>query len=41
MAAVAGPAWRPEHEQAWGEAFAVVAGAMLEGADAASLEAAA
>jgi hemoglobin-like flavoprotein len=41
MAAVAGPAWRPEHERAWAEAFGVVAGAMLEGADAATLEAAA
>jgi hemoglobin-like flavoprotein len=41
MAAVAGPAWRPEHERAWGGAFAIVAGAMLEGSAAASLEAAA
>jgi hemoglobin-like flavoprotein len=41
MATVAGPAWRPEHEEAWGEAFGLVASAMLEGADAASLEAAA
>jgi hemoglobin-like flavoprotein len=41
MATIAGPAWRPEHERAWGEAFGVVAGAMLEGADAAALEAAA
>jgi nitric oxide dioxygenase len=41
MATVAGPAWRPEHERAWREAFAVVAGAMLEGATTASLEAAA
>jgi len=41
MATVAGPAWRPEHERAWGEAFGIVAGAMLEGANAAALEAAA
>jgi len=41
MATVAGRAWRPEHERAWAEAFAVVAGAMLEGANAAALEAAA
>ena len=41
MATVAGPAWRPEHERAWGEAFGIVAGAMLEGATAAALEAAA
>jgi methyl-accepting chemotaxis protein len=38
MATVAGPAWRPEHERAWREAFGVVAGAMLEGATAATLE---
>jgi hemoglobin-like flavoprotein len=41
MATIAGPAWRPEYERAWGEAFGVVAAAMLEGAEAASLEAAA
>jgi hemoglobin-like flavoprotein len=41
MAKVAGSAWRPEHERAWAEAFGVVAGAMLEGAEAAALEAAA
>ena len=41
MAAVAGSAWRSEYERAWGEAFAVVAGAMLEGAAAATLEEAA
>ena len=33
MASVAGPAWRPDYEQAWEAAFAVVAGAMLEGAE--------
>jgi hemoglobin-like flavoprotein len=41
MAAIAGPAWRPEYERAWSEAFAIVAGAMIDGANAASLEAAA
>lgn len=41
MATIAGPAWRPEHERAWSAAFAIVAGAMLEGAESASLEAAA
>ena len=41
MAAVAGSAWEPEHERAWSEAFAVVAGAMLDGARTAALEAAA
>ena len=41
MAQVAGPAWTPEFERAWGEAFSVVAGAMIEGAEAAELEAAA
>jgi hemoglobin-like flavoprotein len=41
MAAVAGPAWRPEYEQAWGAAFEVVAGAMIDGAREATLEAAA
>lgn len=41
MAAVDGPAWRPEYERAWGAAFEVVAGAMIEGAELASLDAAA
>ena len=41
MAKIAGPAWRADHERAWAEAFGVVAGAMLEGAEAAALEAAA
>jgi hemoglobin-like flavoprotein len=44
MAEVAGDAWRPEFERAWANAFGVVAGAMLEGAEsvvvAARLEAA-
>ena len=35
MRDVAGDAWRPEYEQAWAAAYAVVAGAMLEGATAA------
>jgi hemoglobin-like flavoprotein len=34
MAELAGDAWQPEHERAWSDAFAVVAGAMLEGAAA-------
>jgi hemoglobin-like flavoprotein len=41
MAAVAGDAWRPEYERAWGEAFEIVAGAMIDGANEATLEAAA
>jgi len=41
MATVAGPAWRSEHERAWREAFGIVAGAMIDGANAAALEAAA
>lgn len=41
METVAGPAWQPEYEQAWREAFAVVAGAMLDGATTATVEAAA
>lgn len=41
MAAIAGPAWMPEHESAWREALALVAAAMLEGATAATLKAAA
>ena len=41
MAEIAGPAWSAEYQQAWAEAFGIVAGAMLEGAQAASLEAAA
>jgi hemoglobin-like flavoprotein len=32
MAEVAGERWRPEYERAWSAALAVVAGAMLEGA---------
>jgi len=39
MAEIAGPAWRPEYERAWGVAFGIVAGAMLEGARAVEAEA--
>jgi hemoglobin-like flavoprotein len=41
MAHVAGSAWRPEFEQAWGTAFGVVAGAMIEGAESVVVQAAA
>lgn len=41
MAALAGPAWQPTHESAWREAFAIVAAAMIDGATAATLKAAA
>ena len=41
MATVAGAAWKPEYEAAWVRAFGVVAGAMIEGAEAAELEEAA
>jgi hemoglobin-like flavoprotein len=41
MAELAGPAWSPEYERAWTAAFGVVAGAMIEGAEQAQLEAAA
>ena len=41
LAEIAGPAWTDEYEQAWGEALTIVAGAMLEGAESAKLEAAA
>ena len=37
MAAVAGDAWTPEIEQAWAGAYAVVAGAMIDGAEQAEL----
>jgi hemoglobin-like flavoprotein len=40
MAAIAGPAWRPEYERAWSAALEVVSGAMLEGARSAKEEAA-
>jgi hemoglobin-like flavoprotein len=41
MAEIAGEAWRPEHERAWGAAFAVVADVMLSGAAAADVDVAA
>jgi nitric oxide dioxygenase len=41
IATMAGAAWQPEHESAWREAFAGVAGTMLEGVEAEMLEAAA
>jgi methyl-accepting chemotaxis protein len=41
MAAIAGPAWLPDHETAWREAYAIVAATMLDGAAAATLKAAA
>jgi hemoglobin-like flavoprotein len=41
MAELAGEAWRPEYERAWAAAFDIVAGVMLDGADAAGVEAAA
>ena len=41
MAEVAGDAWRDDHERAWGAAFAVVAGVMLDGAAAEALDLAA
>jgi hemoglobin-like flavoprotein len=41
LAAVAGRAWQPEHDAAWRQAFSVVAEAMLDGADDATLSAAA
>ena len=37
MAEVAGADWRDEYEDAWAEAYSVVAGAMLEGAADAEL----
>lgn len=41
MAEVAGDAWRPEYERAWGAAFEIVSTVMIEGATAAELELAA
>ena len=41
MAEVAGDAWRDDHERAWGAAFTVVAGVMLDGAAAEALDRAA
>ena len=41
MEEIAGPAWTEEFGRAWCEAFSVVAAAMIEGAEEASLQAAA
>ena len=41
MAEIAGDAWTPAYEQAWAGAFAIVAGAMIEGAENVELGAAA
>ena len=41
LAEIAGDAWRPEHELAWGAAFAVIADAMLSGARDAEMDLAA
>lgn len=41
MAQIAGSAWTDEFEQAWTNAFGIVAGAMIEGAESVQIEAAA
>jgi hemoglobin-like flavoprotein len=41
MATVAGDAWTRQYERAWSDAFELVAAAMLEGAERATLDAAA
>ena len=41
MAEIADSAWTPEYEQAWADAFAIVAGTMIEGAETAQVAAAA
>jgi len=41
MEEIAGEAGRPEYERAWGGAFAIVAGAMIEGVESVDLETAA
>jgi hemoglobin-like flavoprotein len=41
MAAVAGEAWTPQYEEAWGAALGVVAAVMIEGAESVELDAAA
>jgi hemoglobin-like flavoprotein len=41
MATIAGDAWTPEYELAWNDAFELVAATMLEGAEQATLDAAA
>jgi hemoglobin-like flavoprotein len=40
MAEIAGDAWTPEYESAWSAAYGVIAGVMIEGAEAAEREAA-
>jgi methyl-accepting chemotaxis protein len=37
MAEIAGERWKPEYERAWNQAFAIVAGVMLEAAEQAEL----
>jgi hemoglobin-like flavoprotein len=37
MAAIAGPAWKPDYEAAWVAAFEIVAGTMIAGAEEAEL----
>jgi hemoglobin-like flavoprotein len=41
MEEIPGEAWRPEYGRAWCEAFAIVVGAMIEGAESVVVEAAA
>jgi methyl-accepting chemotaxis protein len=41
MEEIAAEAWRPEYALAWGEAYAIVAGAMIEGAESVAFDAAA
>ena len=41
MEDIAAEAWRPEFGDAWGKAFAIVADAMIEGAESVAVEAAA
>ena len=41
MEEIAAEAWRPEYGHAWYEAFAIVAGAMLEGVESVAVQAAA
>ena len=41
MAEIAGAQWRPAYTDAWAAAYGVVAGAMLDGAAASQLRAAA
>ena len=41
MAEIAGDDWRPGYETAWAEAFSIVSGAMIDGANAVALDVAA